>query len=71
MEVEALERRFGEQLSQALSTGGPLAFGPGSLVLRRAPDRKMDSLFKQAGSVCLDRAAVGGGLTGQRGLNLG
>jgi hypothetical protein len=71
MEVKTPERRFGKQLSQALSTGGPLAFGPGSLVLRRVLDRKMDSLFKQIGSVYLDRATVGGGLTRKRGLNLG
>ena len=71
MEVKTPERRFGKQLSQALSTGGPLAFGPGSLVLRRVRGRKMDSLFKQTGSVYLDRAAVGGGLTRKRGLNLG
>jgi hypothetical protein len=71
MEVETPERRFGKQLSQALSAGGPLAFGPGSLVLRLERDRKMDSLFKQTGSVDLDRAVVGGGLTHGRGLNLG
>ena len=71
MEVKTPERRFGKQLSQALSTGGPLAFGTGSLVLRRMCDRKMDSLFKQTGSVYLDRAAVGGGLMRKRGLNLG
>src|ERR1035437_539444 len=71
MEVKAPERRFGKQLSQALSTRGPLAFGLGSLVLRRALDRDMDSFFKQTGSVHLDRAAVGGGLTRKRGLNLG
>jgi hypothetical protein len=71
MEIKALERRFGEQLSQALSTGGPLAFGPGSLVLRRARDRKVDSLLQQTGNVGLDRAAMGGGLTRQGGLNLG
>ena len=34
-------------------------------------DRKMDSLLKQTGSVYLYRAAVGGGLTHERGLNLG
>jgi hypothetical protein len=71
MEVKTPERRFGKQLSQALATGGPLAFGPGGLVLRRVRDRKMDSLFKQTGSVYLDRATVGGGLTHERGLNLG
>jgi hypothetical protein len=71
MEVETPERRFGKQLSQALSTGGPLAFGPGSLVLRRVRDGKMNSLFKQTGSVYLHRAAAGGGLTRERGLNLG
>ena len=71
MEVETPERRFGKQLSQALSTGRPLAFGPGSLVLRLARDRKMDRLLKQTGSVYLHRAAVGGGLASDRGLNFG
>jgi hypothetical protein len=71
VEVKTPKRRFGKQLSQALSTGGPLAFGPGGLVLRLARDRKVNRLFKQAGSVYLDRAPVGGGLTHERGLNLG
>jgi hypothetical protein len=71
MEVKTSERRFGKQLSQALSTGEPLALGPSSLVLRRVRDRKMDSLFKQTGNMYLDRATVGGGLTRKRGLNLG
>ena len=71
MVVEAPERRFGKQLSQALSTVGPLAFGPGGLVLRLARDRKVNRIFKQAGSLYLDRATVGGGLTHKRGLSLG
>jgi hypothetical protein len=71
MEVQTLEGRFGEQLSQALSTWEPLASGQGSLVLRRASNRKTDSLLKQTGGMRFDRAAVGGGLTCQRGLNLG
>jgi hypothetical protein len=34
-------------------------------------NRKMDSLFEQARGMCLDRAAVGGSLAGEFGLNLG
>ena len=70
IEVKTLERRFGKQLRQALSAGGPLARGPRSLVLRRVRERKMDSIFKQTGSMHLHRATVGGGLA-RSGLNLG
>jgi hypothetical protein len=49
---------------------GPLWFEPSGPVLLRVRDRKVDSLFKETGSVYLDPATVGGGLARKRGLNL-
>jgi hypothetical protein len=50
IEVETLERRIGKQLGQALSTGGPLVYRLGILVLRLVGGRECGP-FKQRGSV--------------------